>query len=125
MGTTTIFKRWNDLARRELSKMSKKELKDIDKLSPWSREKEMAHGWSCPMELHNGNINVLIWWHGRLMKLEDAPSELTDKYYNRFRGKRMKEYEWTLLSKYIRNQLDYLDNLFKKIIRKKKLDKKS
>ncbi len=53
------------------------------------------------------------------MKLEEAPKALNKKYYNRYRGKTLKEYEWTLLKKYLQNQITCLDKEFKKGIRKK------
>lgn len=52
------------------------------------------------------------------MKLEDAPKELKNKYYDRYRGKTRKEYEWTLLKKMIQWEIEYLDESFKKEIRK-------
>jgi len=79
----------------------------------------MVFGWYVPFELHNGNIYALIFWRGRLMKLEEAPKALNKKYYNRYRGKTLKEYEWTLLKKYLQNQITCLDKEFKKGIRKK------
>ena len=48
---------------------------------------------------------------------------LNKKYYNKYTGKYMKEYEWTLLKKYIENQLAYLDKDFKKEIKKLKRKK--
>ena len=54
------------------------------------------------------------------MKLEEAPKILNKKYYNRYTGKTVKEYEWTLLKKLILNQIAFLDKNFKKEIRAKK-----
>lgn len=117
MGTSTIFKRFNDLSGR-LSELSKEELGKIDRLSPWSAEKESVSGWSAVMELHNGNATPLIWWYGRLIRLTDAPGLLTKQYYNRYTGKYSQASEWTLLRKYLENELKMLDIEYKKARRK-------
>jgi len=39
---------------------------------------------------------------------------------NKYTGKTLREYEWTLLKKLILNELNFLDKSFKKEIRKKK-----
>jgi hypothetical protein len=54
------------------------------------------------------------------MKLEDAPKALNKKYYDKYSGKTLREYEWTLLKKLIINETEYLDKKFKKEIRKTK-----
>ena len=113
MGTSTIFRRYNDFGGR-LADMSKKDLEKIDKMNPWSAEKESVHGWSILMELHNGNINPLIWWHGRLLRLRDAPNILTKKYYDTYHGKHLQASEWTLLKRYLEGELKTLDNEYKR-----------
>lgn len=113
MGTTTIFTRHNDLGMK-FEYMSKKDLKNLSKLSPFSKEKISYHGWSVPFELHNGNIYVLVFWKGRLMKLGEAPKILTRKYWDKYCGKTLREYEWTLLKKLILHEVEYLDKEFKK-----------
>lgn len=117
MGTTTFYLRHNDIGR-SLHSMKKSELKQMDKLSPY-REDNHFMGWRTPLELHNGNVYVLIWWKGRLMKLEDAPKELTRKYWDKYRGKTHNIYEWTLLRRLLLNQVEWLDKEFKKSIRRK------
>jgi len=117
MGTTTIFLRHNDI-RIPLSSMKKKDLKSIDKLSPYSPENN-HQGWRTPMELHNGNVEILVWWKGRLMRLEDVPKRLCNKYYDKYRGKTQPIYEWTLLKGVALNEIKELDKEFRKIIRKK------
>jgi|SRR3989344_8142939 len=121
MGTTTFYLRHNDFGAR-LKNMKVKEREKFDKLSPYKLENS-AFGWRVPLELHNGNIYTLVFWKGKLMKIEDAPKTLNKKYYNKYTGKYMKEYEWTLLKKYIENQLAYLDKDFKKEIKKLKRKK--
>jgi hypothetical protein len=123
MGTSTIFRRWNDL-RTNLSTLSKKELRQIDNLSPWGKNDKNFKSWEILMELHNGNIYPLIFWKGRLMKLEEAPKELSRKYWDKYTGKTRKEYEWTLLKRFLLNQIEYLDKEFKKQTRKSKKAKK-
>ena len=116
MGTTTFYLRYNDFGRK-LNDMTKKERKIFDDLSPYKNENE-AFGWRVPIELHNGNIYLLVFWKGRLIKLEDSPKELNKKYYNKYEGNFVKEYEWTLLKKMILNELEDLDKEFKREIRK-------
>lgn len=118
MGTTTFFLRHNDLGK-PLSKMGKKELKKLDSLSPYG-ETQYHAGWSVPFELHNGNVYALVFWKGRLMKIEDAPKALNKKYYSKYRGKEVNEYEWTVLRKYILAEIQWLDKEFKKSLRKNK-----
>jgi hypothetical protein len=43
MGTSTLFKRHNDLGGR-LSNMPKEELEKIDNLNPWKEDKEVVRG---------------------------------------------------------------------------------
>ncbi len=118
MGTTTFYLKHNDLAN-SLNNMSKKEIKELSKVSPYSNDPNYR-GWRVPMELHNGNVYLLVFWRGRLMKLEDAPKVLNQKYYNKYNGKRLKEYEWTVLKSRILDDIEYLDAEFKKELKKKK-----
>jgi len=118
MGTTTFFLRHNDLGK-PLSKMGKKELEKLDRLSPYGEQQHHA-GWSVPFELHNGNTYALVFWKGRLMKIEDAPKLLNKKFYNKFRGKEANEYEWAVLKRVLLAEIDELDKEFKTSIRKKK-----
>ncbi len=113
MGTSTIFRRFNDFGGN-LASMSKEDLEKIDKLSPWKAEKESVHGWSVLMELHNGNYNPLIWWYGRLMYLRDAPKLLKEKYYNKYTGKYTRESAWTLLKVVLQRELEELDKEYKR-----------
>ncbi len=114
MGTSTIFRRFNDL-HGTLASMSKEDLEKIDKLSPWRAEKESVHGWSILMELHNGNFHPLVWWYGQLFHLRDAPRLLTKKYYNKYTGKYLPASEWTLLKKFLEHELKELDKEYKKV----------
>ncbi len=118
MGTTTFFLRHNDLGK-PLSKVGKKELEKIDSLSPYGGKQSHA-GWSVPFELHNGNVYALVFWKGRLMKIEDAPKVLNKKYYSKHSGKEVNEYEWTVLKKYMLAEIQRLDKEFKKSLRKNK-----
>ena len=113
MGTSTLFKRYNDLGGR-LAGMSNEDLARIDDLSPWEGKKEIVRGWSAELELHNGNFTPLIWWYGRLMRLTDAPHLLTGKKYNKYAGKSMREYEWTVAKRMILQELEMLDKEFKR-----------
>jgi hypothetical protein len=119
MGTTTFFLRHNDMGLG-FKNMKKADLKELDELSPWGGDKSHYRGWRVEMELHNGNIDLLVWWKGRLMRLEDAPRLLDDKFYNKYTGKRENIYEWTLLKRSIERDLDCLDKEFKRHIRKKR-----
>ena len=119
MGTSTIYKRMNDLGLF-FDDMTKKDLKELNKLSPY-RNDSYYRGWNAPFELHNGNVYVLVFWKGRLMKLEDAPHQLNRKYWDKHRGKTHNLYEWTLLKRLISNEVDYLDKRFKKELKKKKI----
>jgi len=112
MGTSTIFKRHNDLGC-SLASMSKEELEKLDRLSPWGEKHESVGGWSAVLELHNGNFNPLIWWRGKLFRLQDAPKRLTGKYYNSYTGKYLPASEWTLLKKYLERELKELDREYK------------
>ena len=118
MGTTTFFLRLNDLGK-PLNKMDKKELGKLNNLSPYG---ETSHyvGWRVPLELHNGNVYVLVFWKGRLMEIEEAPMILSKKYYSKHRGKEVNEYEWTVLKKYMLAEIQRLDMEFKKSLRKNK-----
>ena len=73
-----------------------------------------------PLELHNGNVYILVFWRGRLMRLDDAPSELCVKHYNRYTGKTLNVYSWTLLKWRILHEIERLDKEFKKSARKKR-----
>ena len=116
MGTTTFFLRFNDL-KKPLDKMTKKELAELDGLSPYGDKKQFA-GWHVPFELHNGNVCPLVFWKGALMKLEDAPKLLNKKYYNKYRGKEVNEYEWTVLKRSLLAEIEELDKEFKRSVRK-------
>ena len=117
MGTSTIYKKMNDLGL-SFKSMNKKDLTELDKISPY-KEDSYYRGWNAPFELHNGNIYILVFWKGKLMRLEDAPKQLSKKYYNKYTGRTLKEYEWTLLKKMILNELNSLDRVFKGEMRKK------
>lgn len=119
MGTTTFFLRHNDLSK-PFSKMDKKALDKLDSLSPYGDVQHHA-GWHVPCELHNGNTHALVFWKGTLMQIEDAPKILNKKYYDRYRGKKLNEYEWTILKKYLLAKIGYLDREFKKALRKSKV----
>lgn len=116
MGTTTFYLRHNDYGR-SLNKMTKAELEKLNKLSPYDKEPYYL-GWKTPLELHNGNIYILVFWKGKLMKLEEAPNILKNKFYNKYTSKTLNQYEWTLLKNLILNLVAYLDKNFKNEIRK-------
>lgn len=118
MGTTTFFLRLNDCAK-SLNKMSKDELEKLNSLSPYNDEHDYS-GWQVPLELHNGNIYALVFWKGKLMKIDEAYKVLNKKYYDKYRGKELKEYEWTILKKYLFAKIERLDKEFKKRQRKSK-----
>lgn len=80
--------------------MTKKQLEELDAAAPWGKEQILPGGWRAPLELHNGNIYVLVFWKGRLMKLEDAPKQLNKKYFDKHKGRTLNVYEWTLLKRY-------------------------
>ena len=119
MGTTTFYLRYNDVGVH-LNKMTKKELEKLDNLSPYNKDNEFL-GWGVPFELHNGNVYVLVFWKGRLMRLEDAPNQLNKKYWDKYHSKTLNLYEWTILKKRILNELKYLDKKFKKNLTKKNI----
>ena len=73
-----------------------------------------------PLELHNGNVYALVFWKGKLMKIEEAPKILNKKYYSKHRRKEVNEYEWTVLKKYLLAEIQRLDKEFKKSQRKNK-----
>ena len=52
------------------------------------------------------------------MKLEEAPNILKNKFYNKYTGKTLDQYEWTRLKNLILNLVAYLDKNFKNEIRK-------
>ncbi len=111
MGTSTLFKRFNDLSSK-LFDLSKEELKEIDELSPYGEQKESVRGWSVEMELNNGNFEPLIWWFGRLMRLRDAPKLLTKKHYDTYRKKQLQISEWKLMKAVLEKELKWLDKEF-------------
>lgn len=114
MGTSTLFRRFNDLGGK-LSQMSKGDLQKIDGMSPWGKKQEGAGGWSILMELHNGDVHPLVWWYGRLFHLRDAPSLLSGKHYNKHTGRYSSISEWTLLRKSIEMQLKTLDRQYRRM----------
>ena len=116
MGTTTFFLKHNDLAK-PLNKMGKADLEKLSNLSPYTQTPNYA-GWQVPFELHNGNVYVLVFWKGRLMRIEDAPKILNKKYYSKHHGKEVNEYEWTVLKRYILAEIQRFDKEFKKSLRK-------
>lgn len=77
-------------------------------------------GWRAPLELHNGNVYVLAFWKGRLMKLEDAPHQPNRKYWDKYRGKTHNIHEWTLLKRIMLNEIGCLDKVFKRELKKKR-----
>ena len=112
MGTTTFFLKNNDLGK-PLNKMGKEELEKLNNLSPYVETPYYA-GWQASLELHNCNVYVLVFWKGRLMKIEEAPKVLSKKYYSKHLGKEVNEYEWTVLKKYMLAEIQRLDKEFKK-----------
>lgn len=121
MGTTTFYLRHNDM-KRKLSSLTKEELGRIDELSPYKND--FAFGWHAPLELHNGNVYALIFWKGWLMKLEQAPKNLTKKCYNRFTGRHTNKYEWTALKNFLIAEINRLDKEFKRSLKNKNKKKK-
>ncbi|MFH0970547.1 MAG: hypothetical protein V1776_03750 [Candidatus Diapherotrites archaeon] len=71
------------------------------------------------MELHNGNIYLLVFWKGKLMQMEDAPETLSRKYYHKYSGKTLNVYEWTVLKRMILRDIEALNKKFKRLTRKK------
>src|SRR3990167_1311933 len=118
MGTTTFFLRYND-SGKPLNKMGKEELEKLNNLSPYV-ETPYYTGWQAPLELHNGNVYVLVFWKGRLMRIEDAPKILNRKYFSKYRGKEVNEYEWTVFKRYLLSEIQSLDKEFKKSRRRNK-----
>lgn len=116
MGTTTIYLKHNDLGS-SLNQMSTEDLDKLSRISPYG-EDQQYRGWSAPLELHNGNVYPLVFWKGKLMKLKDAPKHLNKKYYDKYRGKTLNVYEWTLLRKLVSSELEHLDKEFKRGLRK-------
>ncbi len=121
MGTTTFYLKQNDLGR-SLSSMTKEEIEKLSKVSPHDKDPHYL-GWGVPLELHNGNVYTLIFWKGRLMKLGEAPKILSQKYYNKYAGNTLKEYEWTILKRVILNEINILDKHFKKAVKRKRQKK--
>ncbi len=112
MGTTTVYLKNNDFSK-PLNRITKKELEKLGKLSPYDKNPYYL-GWQAPFELHNGNVYILVFWKGRLMKLEEAPLLLNKKYYDKYRMKTLQQYEWTLLKNMILREVTYLDKKFRK-----------
>ncbi|MEK6824798.1 MAG: hypothetical protein AABX12_03060 [Nanoarchaeota archaeon] len=123
MGTTTVYLRNNDIGRK-LSSLTKEELEELGDRSPY-KDDNHSLGWHVPLELHNGNVQILVFWKGRLMRLDQAPKELNRKYYDKYTGKTRKEYEWTILKKSVLNELNGLDKDFKKSLKILKTDRNS
>ena len=123
MGTTTFFLRLNDCGK-PLHKMDKKELEELNNFSPYD-DKPYRGSWLVPLELHNGNVYALVFWKGKLMKIEDAPKVLNKKYYSKHHGKEVNEYEWTVLKKYMLTEIQRLDKEFKGSLRKNKIRAKA
>lgn len=121
MGTTTFYLRHNDLGC-SLSRMSKEEVANFDKLSPYGKNNHYL-GWTTPCELHNGNVYLLVFWQGKLMRLEQAAEALKNKYYNKYDGKTLRKYEWTVLKSYILREVEHLDSIFRRSLRKRKKEK--
>ena len=122
MGTSTIFRRWNDYGGR-LATMSKEELEKIDAMSAWKSEKERVMCWEVLMELHNSDFHPLVWWRSQLIRLSDAPQVLAKRHYNKYTGKYSNISEWTLLKKYLEDELKELDKKYKRLRRKTKREK--
>ena len=91
----------------------------LSNLSPYDKSSYYT-GWQAPLELHNGNVYVLVFWKGRLMRIEDAPKILNRKYFSKYRGKEVNEYEWTVLKRYLLSEIQSLDKEFKKSRRRNK-----
>ena len=54
------------------------------------------------------------------MKIEEAPKVLNKKYYDKYQGKKLNEYEWTILKRHLLAEVEHLDKEFKKAQRKSK-----
>ena len=100
--------------------MTKEELSTMDNL--YRKDNSYAFGWNAPLEIHNGNVYILIWWKGRLMRLDQSPEKLNKKYYDKYAGKTRKEYEWTILKGALLNELKMIDDKFRNSLKK---DRKS
>lgn len=116
MGTTTVYLKHSDFGR-PLHRMSLEELERLATLSPYGTNNSFL-GWTVPCELHNGNVYVMIFWKGRLLTLELAARTLTRKYYDKYRGKARREYEWTLLKKVIDHETKQAEAVFTKELRR-------
>ncbi len=125
MGTSMIFRRHNDYGAR-LADMSKEDLEKLDKASPYSKNQDLPAGWSLPLELHNSDIHILVWWHGMLMRFEKAPEQelLHRKFWNRYRGKIENRSEWTIVLRILRYCLHVAERNYRKKHRELKLQKK-
>lgn len=114
MGFTTIFTRFNDIAKR-LSDMTEFELKAIDAMTGFDTEKEYLDnrvwGWTAPMSLHNGDIEFLVWHEGRLMTLKQAKYKLRGKHRSYSTGNWTRTTEWDFVKKRLKQQLMYVGNV--------------
>ena len=54
------------------------------------------------------------------MRIEDAPKILNRKYFSKYRGKEVNEYEWTVFKRYLLSEIQSLDKEFKKSRRRNK-----
>jgi len=115
MGTSTIFKRHNDFGSR-LAGMSKEELEKLDKVSPWAGEQNLPYGWTAPLELHNSDIHILLWWKGMLIRLENAPEQeiLHRKFWNRYKGKTENRSEWSIIKIALRYRIEEAERNYRK-----------
>lgn len=127
MGTSTIFQRFNDFGRR-LAGMTKKELEAIDTMSAYASEEQkqenLPGGWNCPLELHNRNIEVLLWYEGRLMRLHEAPPRLLDFFYNSWKGKTEKRTKWSVARRMLKMDIERAEEAFRRAQRAKRRETK-
>src|SRR3989338_3414270 len=99
MGTTTFFLRFNDL-KKPLDKMTKKELAELDSLSPYGDKKALAKNIMSVV----GRIRTLNQKNALTLieKLRDFPDEETSEitaiilYYAEFRKDSFKDWKWSL-----------------------------
>lgn len=107
--------------------MSKEELERLDNASPWSRDPILPGGWEAPLELHNSDIHILVWWKGMMMRLEKAPEQeiLHRKFWNRYKGKTQNRSEWSIIRRALNYRMEEAERTYLKKHRelKKKSDK--
>ena len=72
----------------------------------------------CLLSFTMAMFILLCSGRAALMKLEDAPKILNKKYYNKYRGKEVNEYEWTVLKRSLLAEIEELDKEFKRSVRK-------